>query len=82
MLVGIAHHEADGTACGLSFENAAEQLYAIGLLAAGSDAALPWPTTIQFLLDEVNIYVNARRHTVNDAANGFSVAFAKRCQSE
>jgi hypothetical protein len=82
MLVGIAHDEANGTACGLSFKNTTEQLYTISLLAAGSDAALSWSTTIQLLLDEVDVYVNAWRHTINDAANGFSVAFAKRCQSE
>jgi hypothetical protein len=82
VLVLVSDNETDGASCRLALKHPAQQLYLVSLLAAGRDIALSWATAIQLLLDEVDVYVNAWRHTVNDAANGFSVAFAKRCQSE
>ena len=77
VLVLVAHNEADGTACRLSFKNTAEQFHLIRLLARGGDLALSWSTTVQLVLYEVHIYLYACGHPVDDTADGLSVTLAK-----
>ena len=82
VLVGVPDDEADGTASGLAFEDAAEQLHLVGLVARGGDLALSWATAVQLALDEVHVDVDACGHAVYDAADGFAVALTKGCQPE
>jgi len=49
---------------------------------AGGDAALSWATTVEFLLYEVEIDVDASRHTVDDASYCSTVTLAKGGQCE
>ena len=82
MLVGIADDEADGAARRVAFEDAAEQFYAVGLLAAGGDGALAGTPPVQFVLDEVHVDGDACRHAVNDTSYGLAMALAEGRQPE
>ena len=82
MLVGVAHDEVDGTARRLTLEDTTEQLHLIRFLARGRDLALSWATTIEFLLDEIHVDVDACRHAVDNATDGFTMTLAKSRQPE
>ena len=82
VLIGITYDESDGTARRFAFKDTAEQFDLVSLLTAGGDAALSWATTVEFLLYEVEIDVDASRHTVDDASYGSTVTLAKGGQCE
>ena len=77
MLVRVAHNEADRTACRLALEDTAEQFHVVCLIACCRNVALTRTPTVQLLLDEVDIDVDAGRHTVNNTANGLTMALTK-----
>jgi len=56
--------------------------YLVCLLARGRYLALSRSATVQFVLDEVEIDVDACRHTIDDASYCCSVTLAKRGQCE
>ena len=82
MLVLVVHHEADGCSSGLPFEHAAEQFHAVLLLPVCGDAALSGPSSVQFVLNEVHVNLDAGRHSVDNAANSRPVALAEGGQRE
>lgn len=82
MLVGIAYHKANGTACGLTLEDTAEQLDLVSLLTGGGKDALARTATVKFALNEVHVYGDAGRHAIDDTANGCAVALAEGGQRE
>jgi hypothetical protein len=41
------------------------------------NAALSWAASVEFVLDEIHIDVDARRKTVNHSAHSFAMAFAE-----
>jgi len=63
-------------------EDAAQQLHLVSLLTAGGDGTLPWATAVELVLYEVGVDVDACRHAVDDASNGWAVTLAKRGQRE
>ena len=82
VLIGVAHHKADGASCRLAFKHATEQFYLVGLFTAGGDAALSGASAVQFALNKVDVDVDACRHAINDAAHSSSVTFAERGERE
>lgn len=82
MLVLVVNDKAYGASCRLSFEDAAEQFYPVGLLAGRRELALSRSASVQLLLDECRVNVNAGRHAVHDTAYRHTVAFAKSGQCE
>jgi hypothetical protein len=82
MLIGVPDDEANRTTCGLTFEYTTEQFYLVLFLAAGGNMALSWTAAGQFLLDEVNVNRDACGHSVDNAANGLTMTFAKGGQRE
>ena len=80
VLVLIAYDEADRASRGFAFEDTTQQFHAVTFLAVCGDAALSGLAPVQFLLNEVHIHLNTCRHTVNDAADGCSVALAEGSQ--
>ena len=78
----VTYDEADGAACRFAFKHAAEQFHLVCLLARGRYLALSRSATVQFVLDEVEIDVDACRHTIDDASYCCSVTLAKRGQCE
>ena len=82
VLVLVAHDEADGAACRLAFEHAAEQFYVVSLLSAGGNVALARSAAVEFRLDEVKVNGDACRHAVDDTSDSLAVALAKGGQSE
>jgi hypothetical protein len=82
VLVGISYDETDGAARRFAFKDTAEQFHLVSLLTAGGDAALSWATTIEFLLYEVDVDVDASGHTVDDASYGSTVTLAKGGECE
>ena len=82
MLVGVTYDEADGTARRLTLKHATQQLHLVRFLSRGGNLTLSWVTTVQLLLDKRQVDVYPRGHAVYHAADGLSVALAKRCQPE
>ena len=82
VLVCVAHEKSDGSACRFPLENTTEQLHTVAFLAVGGDMALSWTASVQFFLNEIDVDVDACRHSVNNAANSLSVAFAKGGEGE
>ena len=82
MLIGVTHDKTNRSACRLAFENTTEQFYLVGFVARCGDTALPWASSVELLLDKIQVNGYACWHTINYAADGFSVALAKRGQSE
>lgn len=82
LLITIAYHKANGCASAFAFEHTAKQLHFIGLITTRGELALTWPTPIKLRLDEVYIYIDARRHTIYHASDGWPMAFAKGGEGE
>ena len=82
MLIGICHHESDGCTRGFSFKDATQEPHFISLLAIGGDATLPRSPSVKFVLHELHIDVNARRHAINYPTDRLPMAFTKGCQRE
>ena len=58
----------------------AQQLHSVGLFPACSNLTLPGATSIQFVLYELQVDTDARRHTVYHPSDALSVAFAEGCK--
>jgi hypothetical protein len=82
VLIGVAHDEADGASRRFPLEDSTQQFHLVGLLPRCGNLTLSWAATVQLTLNEIQIDVDAWRHTVDDASDGFSVTLAKRCQPE
>ena len=82
VLVAVAHHEGYRRTRGLALEHSRQQLHAVILASSGCDMALSRFAPVQFALDKVHVDVDARRHTVDHSAHGFTVAFAEGGQRE
>ena len=82
VLVGVSHHETNGRACAFAFEHTAKQLHLVGLITTRGELALTRPTPIKLRLDKVYIYIDARRHTIYHASDGWPMAFAKGGEGE
>ena len=82
MLIGVAHDETNRTASCLSFEYSTQNLHLVSLLPICCYPALSRAAAVKFVLDELHVYHNACRHTVDDTTYSLSVAFAKCCQRE
>lgn len=81
-LVRVAHNEADRTARRLALEHAAEQFHLVLLVALGRNVALTRPAAAQFALYELQVDVNARRHSVDNAADSLAMTLAECGESE
>ena len=82
MLVGVAHDESDGASGRFSLKHPTEQLHLVSLFPAGGDGALPGSSSVQFVLYEVEVDVDASRHSVDHPTHGGSVAFSKGGEGE
>ena len=82
MLVGIAHHETDGQARGLSLEHTTEQVHLVGLVARRGNLALSRAAARELMLNEVHVNVYTCRHPVNDAPDGRAMTLTKRRKGE
>ena len=82
VLILVSDDEADGGAGRAPFEDAAEQLYVVGLGALGGQRALAGAAAVELALYEVEVDLDACGHAVDDAADGRPVAFAKGGQCE
>ena len=82
MLIGVANQETNGTARGLAFEYARKQFHTVSLLPSCGETALAWATAVQFVLQEIKVNGDVGRHSVDDSANAFAVAFPKGGQRE
>ena len=82
VLVLVPDDESDGTARRLPFKDAAEQFHLVCFLPRRSDMALSRTATVQFLLDEFQVDVDACRHPVDHAAYGLTVTFSEGRQRE
>ena len=80
MLIGIANNKSDRCTGRFSFENATQQFHSVCFFPAGSNLALPGATSIQFVLYELQVDTDARRHTVYHPSDALSVAFAEGCK--
>ena len=82
VLVLVPDDESDGTARRFAFEDATEQFHLIGFLSRGGDFALAWTTTVQFLLYERHVDVDAWRHAVDDTSDSLTMTLAEGGQCE
>lgn len=74
--VGILDEQADGRAQRPALENAGEYLDPVFFLPLGGEAVLPRLAAVEVMLDIGFGERQARRHAVDDAADGRAVAFA------
>jgi hypothetical protein len=81
-LIGIPDNESDGASCRFALEHAAKQLHLVGFLSLSGYLALAWTPAVQLLLDEIQIDIDACRHTVDYSAYGFSMTFSEGGQRE
>ena len=82
VLVGVSDDKPDGTACRLAFKDPAEQFHPISLLTGRSELALSWSSPVELLLDEVQVDVDACRHTVDHTTDSLAMALSKGGQCE
>ena len=74
--VFVLDHERDGRAGGLALEDAGEDAHGIGLAPLGDEARGAGPTPVERGLDVGLGQRQARRHAIDDAADGRAVALA------
>lgn len=82
VLISVAHDEANGATSRFALKHTAQNLDLVGFVATSGNSALPRSATVQFALDERQVDVDAGRHAVDNATNGFAVALAKGGQRE
>ena len=82
VLVFVTNNESDWCTCAFPLEYTREELHLVALLAGGGEPALPGFAACKLRLNEIHVYVNARRHTVNNASDGGSVALAEGGETE
>ena len=82
VLVRVPDNETDGTPCRFPFKHTTEQFHLVGFLSGSGDAALSRASAVQFLLDELQVDVDACRHPVDHAAYGLTVTFSEGRQRE
>ena len=75
MLVGVTYNKTNRTTCRTSFKDTAKQFDTIGFLPSRGYLAMSRTSAIKFLLDEIRIDENARRHSIYHTANCLTVAF-------
>jgi hypothetical protein len=56
MVIGVSDDETNGAARRFALKYTTEQFYLVLLLSAGCNVTLSRTPSVQFLLDEVNIY--------------------------
>ena len=77
MLVGVAHLKSDRTPRGFSLKHPTEDLHPVGFLPACGDGTLSWSATVKLMLYEVEIDVDAGRHTVNHTSHRLAMTLSK-----
>ena len=77
VLIGISDHETDRASCRFPLKHTTKQFHLVCFVTSSRNTALSWSAAVQFLLNEVYVDVNTRRHAVNNAANSLTVAFAE-----
>ena len=82
MVVAVADNEAYRGSCRFAFEDSAEELYLVFLVAACRYGALSRTAAVEFLLDEGHVDVYPCGHAVDDAADSGAVALAEGGQGE
>ena len=81
-LVGVADQQGDGSAGGFALEDAGKDFHAVGFAALGNVAAGAGFAAVEIGLDVVCTKRQAGRAAVDNAADGFAVAFAKSGDAE
>ena len=76
-LVGVLDHQADRGSGGLALKHAGENLHLICLAALGGIARGAGLAPVQLQLDVFRADFQSRRATIDDTAQGRTVAFAK-----
>ena len=82
VLILVSDDESDGAARRFAFEDTTEQFYLIRFLPRCGDFALSWATTVQLLLYERYVDVDAWRHAVDDPSDSLTMTLAKGGQCE
>ena len=81
-LVHVLDNERQWRARGLAFEDTGDDAYFIRLAALAGVARLARAAAVQIVLDVCLRERQSRRHAIDDAANGKTVAFAPGGEAE
>ena len=82
VLVSIAHEKTYRATRSLAFKHPRQYLDLVSLAPGRSESALPWASSRQLSLHEVEVHFNPGRHAINNATYSCSMALSKSCETK
>lgn len=77
MLIGIAHEKTYRATRSLAFKHPRQYLDLVSLASSRSESALPWASSRQLSLHEVEVHLYPGRHAIDNATYSCSMALSK-----